>query len=206
MNGFNDFTSSLRGRLPRNLRLWAVVFVLMGELAFVLTQMLPAVLRYGNLSSQLFDARAALGPTVTDAEVEATIQARLAMSEQILAKQAIPFLAESEVPAILNHLYRSAEESGVQIDNIGAAGGAQKPPEEGAVQVIQSFQIEASGASMDLVEFVIRFEEASLPSIVIDNMDIKPGRSTAGGSSLKMEIHIYTSPYASPELEATPLH
>ncbi len=196
MNNLDDLSSSLRDRLPQVLGLGVFVLILTGELVFALIQILPAVRAHDELSSQLADARQALSPPARNEEIEATLQAQLAAMQETLNEQASAFLTESEVPVVLNHLYRYADESGVQITHIEAARAAgPKTPEE-AAHDIQSFQVEVSGPALQLIDFVTRLQEASLPTVIIDEIGIKQGRAAKGASTLTMQIHFFTSPYA----------
>src|SRR5574337_643208 len=173
---FDDFSSSLRHRLPQVLGLGMLALVVTGELVFMLLQILPAVRAHGELSSQLAEARQALSPPTGEAEIEALLQAKLDKMQAALDEQAGTFLAESEVPVVLNHLYRYAEEGGVQITQIEAARAAGPDPSKEAAHDVQSFQVEVSGRILQLIDFATRLREASLPSVVMDHLAIKQGK------------------------------
>lgn len=199
MNSVSELFHSLRDRLPRVLGFGMLVLILTGELIFAALQIVPAVRAHNELSSQLAEARQALVPLVGEAELEATLQRQLTMMRETLNAQASAFLAESEVPVVLNHLYRYAEESGVQITQVEAARGAGPKTTDGALHDIQSFQIEVSGPTLQLVDFVTRLQEASLPTVILEDLEIRQGRAVEGASTLTMRIHLYTSTYVTDE-------
>jgi len=65
------------------------------------------------------------GQLKPDAAQEAALRATLTEWQAALEAQAGAFLTEAEVPEVLNHLYRYADESGVEIARVTAAGAAQ---------------------------------------------------------------------------------
>ena len=201
---FDDLTSTLRHRLPQVLGLGMLALVVTGELVFMLLQVLPAVRTHNQLSSQLVEARQALSPPTGEAEIEALLQAKLAKMQEALGEQARAFLADSEVPVVLNHLYRYAEESGVQITQIEAARAAAPDTSKEAGHAVQSFQVEVSGRTSQLIDFVTRLREASLPTVVVDHLVIKQGKAAEGASTLTMDLLVYTSPYATGEASTQP--
>jgi hypothetical protein len=204
MNDLNDLSSSLRDRLPQILGVGVLVLVVAGEMAFTLTRILPAMRTNSELSSQLAEARQALSPPASEAQMQAMLQAQLSTLQQALNEQADAFLAEAEVPVVLSHLYRYADESGVQIAQIEAAQAAGSKKTEGAAHDTQSFQVTVSGPTLQLVGFVTRLQEASLPAVIIDNLEIKAGRAAEGASTLTMQIQFYTSPYATGQVATAP--
>src|SRR5574341_694330 len=203
---FDDLSSSLRHRLPQVLGLGMLALVVTAELVFALLQIVPTARAHSELSTQLADARQALSPPTGEVEIETLLQAKLAKMQEALDEQAGTFLAESEVPVVLNHLYRYAEESGVQITQIEAARAAGPDTSKEAVPAhdVQSFQVEVSGRILQLIDFATRLREASLPTVVIDHLAIKQGKATEGASTLTMDLLLYTSPYATGEASTTP--
>lgn len=202
MIDFDDLLNSLRRNLPQILGLSVLALIVTGEVAFALVQILPAMRMHNELSSQLAEARQALSPPARDGEIEATLQAQLTAMQETLDEQASAFLSESEVPVILNQWYRYADESGVQIVKIEAARSAPDKA-KGTAHEAQSLQVEVSSPTLQLIDFVTRLEEASLPAVVIDHLAIKQGKATGEGSLLTMDLLVYTSPYATGKASIT---
>jgi len=205
MNAFSDILSNVRDGLPKVLGMGTLTLVLVIDLLFTMLQVYPAVRLHSGLASQLADAGQALSAPAGDAQIEAALKAKLAKMQTILDKQASTLLPESEVSVVLNHLYGYADESGVQIVKVEAAGGtsglaASKP----AGHDVQTFQVVVSGPTVQLVDFVARLKEASQPAVVINQLVIQAGKKPQDTSMLTMNLLLYTSSYATLQVSGTP--
>ncbi len=196
MTAFGDILSNLRDGLPKVLGMGMLTLVLVGDLLFAMLQVYPTVRLHSGLASQLAEARQALIAPAGDAQVEAALKAKLAKMEAKLDTQAGAFLAESDVSVVLNHLYSYAEENGVQIAKVQAASAAGPTTSKDTSHDVQSFQVEVSGSTVQLIHFVGRLQEASLSAVVINQLVIKSGKGSQGTRTLSMNLLLYTSPYA----------
>ena len=203
MSTFNDLLGSLRQDLPKVLGTGTLMLVLVGDLLFGMLKVYPSVRLHGELAVQLADARQALAVPASDAQVEANLKARLAKMETAFQQQANTFLAESDVAVVLNHLYRYADENGVQIERVEAASTAG-PAAKDKGHDLQSFTVVVNGGTTQLISFVSSLQEAARPAVVIDQLAIKSAKGPAGSATLTMNLLLYTSAYATATASGTP--
>jgi hypothetical protein len=201
----SDLLSSLREQLPKVLGLGILVLVLTGDLVFGLLQVVPAVRVHAQLASQLDATTQVLDAPTGDSGIEATLKAKLAKMQTGLDAQTGAFLAASDVPVILNHLYRYADQASVQITKIESASASGPDASKAVGYEVQTFQVEVSGSAVQLIDFTARLQEAALPAVVIDNFVIKSGKTPQAASSLTMNLHLYTTPSAKAKISTTSL-
>ena len=204
MINFDDFFGSLRQRLPQVIGLTMLTLVVTGNLVYGLLEVVPAVRLHSDLSLQVVETRQALTPPSGEAAQEAALRATLTEWQAALEAQAGAFLTEAEVPEVLNHLYRYADESGVEIARVTAAGAAQPEFAFAAGLTVQSFAVEVSGETMRLFDFVTRLQEATRPAVILDQLVIKPGKAPARDSLLGLNVRLFTSAYAAGQAPASP--
>jgi hypothetical protein len=167
-------------------------------------QIYPAVRLNRELAAQLAEARQSLRVPADDAQVEANLRAKLAAMQTKLAEQSSAFIAAPEVSIVLNHLYGYADENGVQIAKVEAASTSGRATTKAKGVDVQSFQVEVSGPTLQLIGFVASLKEASLPSVVIDQLVIARGKGPQGASTLTIILQLYTSPSETATASTTP--
>ena len=193
MNNLGDILGSLQEGLPKVLGFAMLMLVLTSDLLFAMLQVYPAVRTHTELASQLADARQTLDAPAGDGQVEAKLKAKLAKMQATLDIQTNTFLPESDVSVVLNQLYANAYDTGVQIAKVQAANAAG-PASKAASRDVQSFQVQVSGPTLQLIEFVARLKEASQPAVVINQLAIATGKGPQDTSTLTMNLVLYTAP------------
>ena len=188
-----NLQSTLRERLSGLLGPGLLMLAAAGLVVFAFSQILPAVRNRAELASQLEQVRQTLSRQMEE-KPEAALQAQLAKSQAMLAEQAGYFLSESEVATILNHLYRYAEASGVQIARLEAQSAPKRETPEAAAHDIQTFRLKVNGLTPQLIDFVSRLQEASLPGVAIDQLTIERGQVKGEMDTLTMDLLFYISP------------
>ncbi|MEK7787481.1 MAG: hypothetical protein AAB658_18925 [Chloroflexota bacterium] len=188
-----NLQSTLRERLSGLLGPGLLMLAAAGLVVFAFSQILPAVRNRAELASQLEQVRQTLSRQMEE-KPEAALQAQLAKSQAMLAEQAGYFLSESEVATILNHLYRYAEASGVQIVRLEAQSAPKRETPEAAAHDIQTFRLKVNGLTPQLIDFVSRLQEASLPGVAIDQLTIERGQVKGEMDTLTMDLLLYISP------------
>jgi hypothetical protein len=99
----------------------------------------------------------------------------------------------------VDKLYQYADDSRVKITDLQA----QTAPEIETPNLysIRAFRVQAEGPMRQLMEFVLRIQEASAPGVVITNLKAGQDEGAVSGNSepttLAMDILLYVSPYAS---------
>jgi hypothetical protein len=102
------------------------------------------------------------------------------------------FLTKQEAEQVLDRLYAYAYSRGVRVTNLQAQPVQQTDPSVPYETAV--YQLEVSGGVANLLDFVSRFQEASLPSVNIISMTVAPSNDQ---TVLTMGLLIYTSPFAS---------
>lgn len=133
------------------------------------------------------------------------LQERLATAQTELDEASSIFFSESEAAKVLNSLYQYADESGAQIVSLQNQPGPEQ--EEKSIYDVNIFQLQAVGATSNLVNFVSRIKEAASRGFIIDNVNIVEGDID---HILTLDFMLYTSPYSSgvavePTPKVTPL-
>ncbi|MFZ5917710.1 MAG: LysM peptidoglycan-binding domain-containing protein [Chloroflexota bacterium] len=186
-------------RLPGGERLYsflaigAVIIVSLGYLAFILFSIVPQVQARQELLGQLSAAEQALltAQGSQDGGSQA-LQTQVAAAQATLDAASGAFLSESEAAGVLNSLYGYARESAVEIVDLQAQPGSSEG--EKSIYDAKTFRLSVQGTTAHLIDFVARIREASIKTLVINNVTIAEGEA---GSSLTFDITLHTSPYAS---------
>ena len=190
---------SLRERIPTGERLYtllaivAIVIITIGYFMFIRLSVLPHLQTRGELTSQLTSAeRELLEAQASQGNTSDGLKQEVATAQARLDTAANAFLNESEAADVLNSLYQYASESGVEITDLQTQPG---PEEEGkGIYDARTFRLQVEGAVSKLVDFVSRIKEASVESLVINNVNIVEGEDI---NTLTMDITLYTSPFGS---------
>lgn len=190
-----DF-ESLRTRLFQWLPFFLILMLLMGIILFAIRTVLPRVESYQTLSDQVEGQRAAAGTLIAaqkDNDNVVLLDHQISNAQQALATAGGMFLTKRESEQVLDRLYAYAYSRGVRVTSLQAQQPAQQTQTDAPYDTAL-YQLQVSGGVANLIDFVARFEEASLPSVNIVSMAITRSSEQA---MLTMGLLIYTSPYAS---------
>ncbi|MBL7063415.1 MAG: type 4a pilus biogenesis protein PilO, partial [Anaerolineae bacterium] len=135
---------------------------------------------------------AARGSQEVDPE---SLKEQIAAAQAALNDAATIFLSDTQAAEVLNRLYQYASDSGVEIISLEAQPG---PEERKDTYDVRTFRMEVKGAAPDLIDFVAQIEEAAYDAFIITSVVMAEGEDT---HTLTMDIALYTSPYASEQIE-----
>lgn len=191
-----DF-DSLRTTLFRWLPTFLLMLVVLGLTLYAARTVLPRWQSYSSLASGIETQQILVSTqlaTGDDSDNLAILQSQINNVNQSLSAAGDQFLTNDEADEVLNRLYRYAYARGVRVVNLqaqqpAADASAAQPPYE-----IRQYQLQVGGGVANLIDFLAYFQDASLPSVNITNMDVTQNGDQA---LLTMNLSIYTSPYAS---------
>ena len=190
-----DF-ESLRIRLFQWLPIFVILLILMGIILYAARLVLPRVQSYQDLSDQVEAQREMVG-TLIAAQIDNNniiiLNRQIETAQQALDEASLVFLTKRESEQVLDRLYAYAYSRGVRVTALQAQQPAQQA-ESDAPYETALYQLQVSGGVANLIDFVARFQEASLPSVNIVSMSIA---QTNDQAVLTMGLLIYTSKYAS---------
>lgn len=187
----NEFLDELRQTIVRLLPTLLILLLLVANMLFASSALLPQWLRYQELVADVervqveLDTLAALGEF---SEIE-VLAAQLESAEGDITLAAAGFLGDDQVADVIEHLYTYADASGVQIFSLRT----QETSPEAAAYVVSVLRAQLTGNVPRLMNFVIRLREATLVTIVLKNLEIQEQEEDA---MLTVEIHLYLSPFA----------
>lgn len=187
----NEFLDELRQTVVRLLPTFLILLLLVGNMLYASSALLPQWLRYQELSTnveQVQDELEALAEQGDFSELD-VLEAQLDSAEDEIAVVAADFLTDDQVADVIEHLYTYADASGVQIFSLRTQ---ETSPEE-AAYVVSVLRAQLTGNVPRLMNFVIRLREATLVTIVLKNLEIQEQDDTA---MLTVEIQLYLSPFA----------
>lgn len=205
----SDF--NLGERIPTGDRLYSllavvvIVAAIIGNILLVGLFIVPQWRAWNELASQLAAAEQQLVDAGTDqGKSTEQLQEELATAQAELDEAGSVFFSESEAADVLSSLYQYADDSGVRILDLQHQPGPEQ--EEKSIYDVNVFQLQAVGATLNLVNFVSRIEEAASRGFIIDNVNIVEGDVD---HILTLDFMLYTSPYSSgiavePSPEVTP--
>jgi hypothetical protein len=214
--------NNLRQRLFALLPLLIICATILGLVMFGITNIAKPFQSYQNTAIQVTAVQATLTAQQEQAESSSDLdllQRRLETSESELAENASVFMTPEQAANILQTLYSYADLSGVEISalqtqdtsrgnqadassNIKStragnnSGNQPVRTEVPAAYSVQALRLQVSGALPDLMSFITRIREATIPGVNINNLMMK---ESVEGNLLLMDILIYTSPLASGE-------
>jgi len=184
-----------RGRIYSLMAIVVIVAAVVGNLLFVGLKIMPQVQIWQERSAQLASVQqqlAAQGSQEVDPE---SLKEQIAAAQAALNDAATIFLSDTQAAEVLNRLYQYASESGVEIISLEAQPG---PEERKDTYDVRMFRLEVEGAAPDLIDFVAQIREAAYDAFIITSVVMAEGEDT---HTLTMDIALYTSPYASEEIE-----
>ncbi|MFZ0545843.1 MAG: hypothetical protein WAM60_10425 [Candidatus Promineifilaceae bacterium] len=187
----SDFLARLRVKRPTTLPI--ILITLLGVSAVVITlvnlwpnwQRRQALMDELAISRSLFEQQALIPQPD-----RSSLNAQALSLRQELIKAQENFVSEAEVDAILNQMYEDTNTGSVTIDSLQAQTAIGEDGEQ-LPQV--GFRIKASGSPSQLLNFVGRINQASMPGVELDNLSIGPSEKE-GVSQLMMDIRFHTIP------------
>lgn len=175
------------------------VVLLVVNIGFGVAVLLPKLSEHDDLQSQVTDAEQILTERnqVTPNDSSGILQRQIDAAQDDLQESASVFLTDAEADDILDSLYQYATLSDVKIVDIQS----QEPEATNEVEIygIRRFHVQVDGEFALLINFMIRFREASVPTVTISDLIIQQGENLA---SLTMTIELYTSPFAAGDVFA----
>jgi len=216
----DEAPSSIIGKLRSLLPLLLLCTIGLGLVMFAVINILPHWKIYQDLQSQVDEGNKAIEAQAAKLDASADIailKHRIESSQADLATNTSIFMSTVQADAILQKLYTYAKESTVEIANLqtqnsldpnaqiaGSTGNLKQPTGTNGGQPVvpspadapsayaaRALRITANGSVLDLIHFMTRIREISVAGIAVSNLTIK---NTDTGSSLMMDILIYTSP------------
>lgn len=205
MDVLYDLRDTLRENLLSVLAGAFIVVTLLWFAYFLTTNVLPHWSARQELAAQVLAAQQNVHQGEQDQATSAqALQEQLVSAQAQLDAAAGSFLSEDQAAAILDSLYGYAVNSSVTITGVQAQP-VSEPVAPDAFYSVQSFDVQASGPVLQLLDFLGRFQESTWPGVVVNNVNLAQGEGTSG---LSMTLTLYTSPYATnttaPLLETGP--
>lgn len=189
-----DF-ESLRARLFQWLPIFLILMILMGIILFAVRTVLPRLQDFQALSDQVEAQRAMAGTLIAqqnDNDNIVILNHQIENAQAQLDEAGSMFLTKQEAEQVLDRLYAYAYSRGVRVTNLQAQPA--QPSDPAVPMETALYQLQVTGGVANLLDFVSRFQEASLPSVNIISMTIAPSSEQ---TVLTMGLMIYTSRYAS---------
>lgn len=179
----NEFISKYKGWM-----FMALALVL--NLIFGVVVLLPAFQVYISADEQLTASEAILEATQAASGDEVVIlQAQINRLNETFSDQVNGFVQETQVEDILNHLFTYADQTGV----VMATMMLQPSTANGETVYNRIFRLQLEGDPTGLMNFIVHFQEASLPGVQIQNPLIAQNQENA---TLSMEVVMVISPLA----------
>jgi hypothetical protein len=185
---FEDLSDRLAENRALLLPLFLLVMVIIGNVMFAVRLIVPHLITYNELVTEVEGNREVLRVSLAAAEGDETIllQSQITRLEDQLVESAGIFLNDYQAESMLNWLYGYAHESGVEITSLQT----QTPDTPGEVYDMRDFRLQVQGPVRQLMVFLAQINEAAAPSVVISNIAFT-------SDTLTMDVRIYFSPLAS---------
>ncbi len=201
-----------KGQLQYYVALAAVVILALGLVGFVVLGLVPAWKLTSSLRNDLTAARGNLETReMIQADAPRRAQQQVTDAEARRTSAASRFLREDQARQALDRLYAYGAAAGATIVDMQS-----QPNVEGDVFSQRSFALRAEGTWDELLDFLVRLEEAALPGFVVGNLKIIPAPAVDAAAAaataaaervpyvLTTDIALYVSPYApEPQIAAT---
>lgn len=190
----------------------------MGLVMFAVVNIIPHVKTYQELQVAADEGNSIIATKMAENDPSSEIsilEHRLETSKTSLITNTSLFMDTAQADAILQKLYDYAKASSVEINNLqtqntlnaaSQASAAPTPkPSRNATPVpvevpvasvysVRAIRIVANGAVPNLIRFLTRIREISVPGIAVHNLNIKDTEDPAADAILTMDLLIYTSP------------
>lgn len=192
---FDDLQDMLQFNIRAMLPVILIALVVVGNIAFALTTIVPGWQAYEGLTMQIDTNKAALAEreaSLDAAEMIEILQQQIESAAAKLDDAAINFLTDVQANQMLNLLFGYAADSGVEITNLQAQQAAQAAPAD--EYDVRIFRLQVKGPVWSLLNFVAHIREAAVSSVSIRGVEIQDAPT---GAVLTMETWFYVSPFAS---------
>lgn len=186
-----DF-SNIRETLLRLLPVLLIGTMLVANAMVIATQVLPQWQLYADVQQNLSNVEAQIAAASRGQnDDESILQQQVDEADDALAAAARPLLTPSQPEEVLANLYWYAGESGVTITGVLTQQSALDI--ESDLYNVRMFRLHVLGSVPRLMNFVMRLEEARIPSVQIANLSISQNEET---SDLTMDVLLYNSAHA----------
>ncbi len=189
----------LRDKLAAALPVVIIMLLLLGNIAAGAVLIAPQWFDHTDLASQVTTRQQALDALVSSQQDNAQVfQLQMTRAEDNMSEAGSVFLSAAEADSILTRLYGYASSVGVEITDLQL----QESPSTTSSDLVdvRTFQLQIEGGTPQIVGFMALFQEASVPGVVLDNVNLVHGDPR---STLTMDMLLYTSPYAPGDILAS---
>ncbi|MCA0454596.1 MAG: hypothetical protein LCI00_11550 [Chloroflexi bacterium] len=214
----DEARSPILGKILSLAPLLLMCLVGMGLVMFAVVNVVPYVKTYQELQLAADTGNSIIATKMAEEDPSgeiAILQHRLDTAKDSLKTSANLFMETAQADAILQKLYDYAKASSVEIANLQTQNtlnaGSQAPaaptpkpsrnatPEPVVVSAtsaysVRAIRIVANGSVTNLVRFLTRIREISVPGIAVNNLNIKDTEDPIADAVLTMDLLIYTSP------------
>jgi Tfp pilus assembly protein PilO len=188
MNNLNDLKNKLGDNLMQFVAIGLIVLVGFSNVFYVTKTILPGLQTRSLLTGELEVAEQTLSGEEAAREAQPdNLRSQVASRQSSLAEAAGAFMTEDQAAEFVSRLYQYAEISGVGIVDLQVQPA---PRGDQTTYEIRVLRVEANGSFDDLTGFVAQIKEATVPTVVIDKLDLSQEDETA---VLSMELWLYTS-------------
>lgn len=196
MNDLDNLDSAPRLNLLRLLPILLIALILSGEGLFAATNILPHWRSHETLASDLERAQAELearNVPVDNGEIQ-VLQTQIESAQSKLVQASGIFLTPNQAERMLDRLYSHARTTGVEIMSLQSQHSTKIEADQ--LYEVRIIRLQVEGFVTNLMNFIIRIQEATLPGIHITNLALN---QKAAAYTLVIDLLIYTSPYANGE-------
>jgi hypothetical protein len=197
MNALDNVQGTSRVRLTVLLPFLLMALIALVNMFFCMASIMPQWQIYQDLTAQVEAGRDAI--TQMEQQVPddsaAVLEAQIDRARANLDEAASIFMTEDQRYDRLGRLYTYANESQTEIITVRAQPSTQES--ENAAYEVGVWRLQVEGAVPRLMDFIMLFREATLPSVIISNLSIT--EIDEGHSSLVMDVSIYISSHATGE-------
>jgi Tfp pilus assembly protein PilO len=188
MNNLNDLKNKLGDNLMQFVAIGLIVLVGFSNVFYITKTILPGLQTRSLLTGELEVAEQTLSGEEAAREAQPdSLRSQVASRQSSLAETAGAFMTEDQAAEFVSRLYQYAETSSVGIVDLQVQPA---PRGDQSTYEIRVLRVEANGSFDDLTGFVAQIKEATVPTVVIDKLDLSQEDETA---VLSMELWLYTS-------------
>jgi Tfp pilus assembly protein PilO len=189
MNNLNDLKNKLSDNLMQFVALGLIVLVGFSNVFYITKTVLPTLQARNQLASELDLAEQTVASEEAARQDQPeNLRGQVASRQSSLAEAAGAFMTEDQAAAFVSSLYAYAEASSVGVADLQVQ---PSPRGDQTTYEVRVLRVEANGTFDNLTRFVTQIKEATVPTVVINKLDLKQGDESA---TLSMEIQLYTSP------------
>jgi hypothetical protein len=196
MNNLNDLKNKLSDNLMQFVALGLIVLVGFSDVFYITKTILPGMAVRGQLTDELNLAEQTL-TSEEEARQAApdNLRSQVTSRQSSLAETAGSFMNEEQAAEFVSRLYGYAEASEVGIANLQVQ---PSPRGDQTTYEIRVLRVEATGTFDKLTEFVTQIKEATVPTVVINKLNLSQEDENA---ELSMELWLYTTPLSAGGVE-----